>query len=187
MLRAAAWEDRLGTRPWLAPAPGWPAASAPHPPAQGSTCLLPGPHSTMAWRPCCPRALLCLPQVWSLASGALLRSLPFPAAISAVALDAGEQRLYAAATTGAIYEVRAGRQRLTYPEPASDQQRSRRQPDGSGSGQRAAAAGGARQQRARGCARPLAPAAPCCLALWRRAPQPPPRPPPLLLLAVAVQ
>lgn len=50
---------------------------------------------------CC----LLLLQIWSLATGALLRSVAFPAAITSVVLDHGEHTLYAAATTGAIFEV----------------------------------------------------------------------------------
>jgi hypothetical protein len=46
-----------------------------------------------------------LPQIWSLATGALLRSVAFPAAITAVVLDHGEHTLYAAAASGHIYEV----------------------------------------------------------------------------------
>jgi hypothetical protein len=99
--RSAAAPPRWVQALWRAR--GGPLLLTPPPPPLRAVCATAPAPGTHARPPCATSGP---PQVWSVASGALLRSLPFPAPISAVALDAGEQRLYAAATSGTIYEVR---------------------------------------------------------------------------------
>ena len=44
-------------------------------------------------------------KIWSLGTGALLRSITLPRGVTAIALDSGEQLLYAAGVEGSIWEV----------------------------------------------------------------------------------